>query len=80
MVPRSMLMAILISTADDPMFGKLFYEVRAIWYKRFLKRLMMPAIDGDQVGRKIDDISAATFGRRVYEFLSIKIISKDLFK
>ncbi len=42
---------------------------RAIWHKRFLKRLtrclqlMRPSGQ-----KKIDDISAATFGRRVYEF------------
>ena len=50
---------------DDPMFGKLFYEDE------------MPAIDETKWAEKIDDISAATFGRRVYEFYLDKIISKD---
>ena len=37
----------------------------------------MPAIDETKWAEKIDDISAATFGRRVYEFYLDKIISKD---
>ena len=34
-------------------------------------------MDEAKWAEKIDDISAATFGRRVYEFYLDKIISKD---
>ena len=62
---------------DDPMFGKLFYEESDLAQAIFEAIDEMPAIDETKWAEKIDDISAATFGRRVYEFYLDKIISKD---
>ena len=62
---------------DDPMFGKLFYEESDLAQANLEAIDEMPAIDETKWAEKIDDISAATFGRRVYEFYLDKIISKD---
>ena len=62
---------------DDPMFGKLFYEESNLAQAILEAIDEMPAIDETKWAEKIDDISAATFGRRVYEFYLDKIISKD---
>jgi len=62
---------------DDPMFGKLFYEESDLAQAILEAIDEMPAIDETKWAEKIDDISAATFGRRVYEFYLDKIISKD---
>ncbi len=50
---------------------------RVIWQAILEAIEEMPAIDETKWAEKIDDISAATFGRRVYEFYLDKIISKD---
>jgi len=62
---------------DDPMFGKLFYEESDLAQAILEAIEEMPPIDETKWAEKIDDISAATFGRRVYEFYLDKIISKD---
>ena len=62
---------------DDPMFGKLFYEESDLAQAILEAIDEMPPIDETKWAEKIDDISAATFGRRVYEFYLDKIISKD---
>ena len=59
------------------MFGKLFYEESDLAQAILEAIDKMPAIDETKWAEKIDDISAATFGRRVYEFYLDKIISKD---
>ena len=57
---------------DDPMFGKLFYEESDLAQAILEAIEEMPPIDETKWAEKIDDISAATFGRRVYEFTWIK--------
>ena len=57
--------------------GKLFYEESDLAQAILEAIDEMPAIDETKWAEKIDDISAATFGRRVYEFYLDKIISKD---
>ena len=59
------------------MFGKLFYEESDLAAAIIEAIEAKSAIDEAKWAAKIDDISAATFGRRVYEFYLDKIISKD---
>ena len=67
----------LDNVINDKMFGTLYYEERDLAGAILEAVIATPDLDEKNFAAKLYEISAENFGRRVYEFYSDLIISKD---